>query len=310
MSCFKGGGAMNTDRLAGILSYLLQKGQATAPELAEQFAVSRRTILRDAEALTRAGIPIRTSQGVRGGLSLAEYGPLGRAATADPDFEAILAGLRSRDDADGAGRYRQLMERCSSAPSPFLPADGRMLIDLGPRQKEGQREKIENIRFAMDRRRLLSFRYTDAQGESDRQIEPYYLVLRRDGWYVWGFCRALPGFRLFSLQGMTALAEGEAFSPREAPLPDGREEEAFPENERVKIKIAAKYRRRLAEAYGEQACGTTADGDCLLSRGFADRDQALTWVLSFQGRAEVLEPASLREEMRKIGKKIIRKHKT
>ena len=53
---------MKIDRLIGILSVLLQKEQTTAPELAEQFEVSRRTINRDIEDLCKAGIPIVTLQ--------------------------------------------------------------------------------------------------------------------------------------------------------------------------------------------------------------------------------------------------------
>ena len=61
---------MKIDRLIGILSILLQKEMVTAPELAEHFEVSRRTINRDIEALCQAGIPIQTTQGVGGGISI------------------------------------------------------------------------------------------------------------------------------------------------------------------------------------------------------------------------------------------------
>ena len=54
---------MKIDRLIGILSVLLQEEKTTAPELAERFEVSKRTINRDIEDLCRAGIPIRTTQG-------------------------------------------------------------------------------------------------------------------------------------------------------------------------------------------------------------------------------------------------------
>ena len=54
---------MKTDRLIGILSILLQEEKTTAPELAEKFEVSRRTINRDIEDLCKAGIPIRTDRG-------------------------------------------------------------------------------------------------------------------------------------------------------------------------------------------------------------------------------------------------------
>ena len=61
---------MKIDRLIGILSVLLRCEQVTAPELAERFEVSRRTINRDIEALCKAGIPIATSQGSGGGISI------------------------------------------------------------------------------------------------------------------------------------------------------------------------------------------------------------------------------------------------
>ena len=63
---------MKLDRLIGILSVLLQEEKVTAPDLAERFEVSRRTINRDIDDLLYAGIPIRTSQGVGGGISIAE----------------------------------------------------------------------------------------------------------------------------------------------------------------------------------------------------------------------------------------------
>lgn len=63
---------MKIDRLIGILSVLLQKEKITAPELAEKFEVSRRTINRDIENLCKAGIPISTSQGTGGGIRIME----------------------------------------------------------------------------------------------------------------------------------------------------------------------------------------------------------------------------------------------
>lgn len=61
---------MKIDRLIGILSILLQKETITAPALAEQFEVSRRTISRDIDTLCQAGIPIVTRQGINGGISI------------------------------------------------------------------------------------------------------------------------------------------------------------------------------------------------------------------------------------------------
>ena len=61
---------MRLDRLLGIVTVLLQQDQVTAPYLAEKFEVSRRTILRDIDAICMAGIPVVTTRGGRGGISI------------------------------------------------------------------------------------------------------------------------------------------------------------------------------------------------------------------------------------------------
>ena len=66
---------MEQGRLFKIVYYLLDKGKATAPELAEKFEVSVRTIYRDLDAISAAGIPIYATQGKGGGISLEESLP-------------------------------------------------------------------------------------------------------------------------------------------------------------------------------------------------------------------------------------------
>ena len=80
---------MKIDRLIGILSVLLQKETVTAPELADLFEVSRRTINRDVEDLCKAGIPLVTRQGINGGISIMKNYRLDRTLLtriSSPDF--------------------------------------------------------------------------------------------------------------------------------------------------------------------------------------------------------------------------------
>ena len=93
---------MKIDRLIGILSILLQKEVTTAPELAEHFEVSRRTINRDIETLCQAGIPIKTTQGVGGGISIMDGYKMDRTLLTSRDMQMILAGLRSLDSVSGS----------------------------------------------------------------------------------------------------------------------------------------------------------------------------------------------------------------
>ena len=102
---------MKIDRLIGILSILLQKEKVTAPELAEKFEVSRRTIGRDLDVLSKAGIPVQTVQGAGGGIRIMEGYRMDRTLLTSKDMQMILAGLRSLDSIGGSRYYRQLMEK-------------------------------------------------------------------------------------------------------------------------------------------------------------------------------------------------------
>ena len=102
---------MKIDRLIGILSVLLQEEKTTAPELAERFEVSRRTISRDIDDLCRAGIPIRTVQGSGGGISIMDGYRMDRTVLSAKDMQMILAGLRSLDSVSKDRYYEQLMEK-------------------------------------------------------------------------------------------------------------------------------------------------------------------------------------------------------
>ena len=96
---------MKIDRLIGILSVLLQDEKITAPELADKFEVSRRTINRDIEDLCKAGIPITTTQGFGGGISIMDGYKMNRTLLTSKDMQMILAGLRSLDSVSGSHYY-------------------------------------------------------------------------------------------------------------------------------------------------------------------------------------------------------------
>lgn len=164
---------MKLDRLIGILSILLQREQVTAPELAEQFEVSRRTIQRDIEALCRAGIPITTAQGAGGGISIMEGYRVDRTVLTAPEMQAILAGLRSLDSVSGTRRYAQLMEKLSAGNSPLISGGTHMLIDLSSWYKSSLAPKIETIQNAMEQHHLVHFTYDAPKGTSVRSAEPY-----------------------------------------------------------------------------------------------------------------------------------------
>lgn len=103
---------MRIDRLVGILAILLQKDTITAPELAEHFEVSRRTINRDIESLCEAGIPICTRQGSNGGISIMENYRMERTLLSSREMQEILAGLRGSTVSVEAAIMQGLWKNC------------------------------------------------------------------------------------------------------------------------------------------------------------------------------------------------------
>ena len=300
---------MKMDRLIGILSILLQREKVTAPELAEQFEVSRRTIQRDIDSLCRAGIPIATVQGAGGGISIMEGYRVDRTILTAPEMQAILAGLRSLDSVSGTRRYAQLMEKLSAGTGGLVPGGAHMLIDLASWYKTSLPPKIEHIQGAMEQHRTIRFTYFSPKEESVRMVEPYYLLFHWSTWYVWGWCQLRQDFRLFKLGRMRDLSLGKPFSPRPAPLPDLESERIFPAVYRAVALFDPAYKWRLLEEYGTESFTPEPDGRLRFTGNFPDADSLLHWVLTFGDGAELLEPAELREKLCQLGTRLAERYK-
>lgn len=297
---------MKIDRLIGILSLLLQKDQVTAPELAEKFQVTRRTISRDIDALCGAGIPIVTRQGVGGGISIMESFKLDRTVLTGPEMKDILAGLRGLDSIHGTNHYRQLMEKLSADESDFLTGDQSILIDLSGWDQESLTAKIQKIRSAIDCAQVLDFTYYSPTGESHRSIEPYYLIFRWSNWYLWGWCQTRKDFRLFKLNRMDDVVLSEIqFEKRAVPMPDLRNQKIFPGGIAVKILFEPSCKWRLIEEFGPDCYTVQRNGQLLFQTDFTNEENLLTWLLTFREQAQLLEPANLRNTLRDILKKTI-----
>ena len=296
---------MKIDRLIGILSVLLQEEKTTAPELAERFEVSRRTINRDIEDLCKAGIPIRTAQGTGGGISIMDGYRMDRTILTSKDMQTILAGLRSLDSVSGSSYYSQLMEKIQAGSSEFVGGSDSILIDLSSWYRESLAPKIETIQSAIENRHMLMFRYYAPSGESDRTVEPYYLVFRWSSWYLWAWCCDRKDYRLFKLNRMVHVRETDnVFVCREAALPDLSDEKVFPGGIKVKALFEADQKWRLVEEFGPACFTESGDGRLLFTADYTDIENLVTWLMTFGDKAEVLEPIEARNEIARMADKM------
>lgn len=299
---------MKIDRLIGILSILLQQERVTAPELFRRFEVSRRTINRDIEDLCRAGIPIVTAQGQNGGISIMEGYRVDRTLLTSSEMQTILAGLQSLDSVSGTNRVAQLMEKLSVGGSDWMSGSRNILIDLSSWYKDSLAPKIEQIRASMDSHTLLSFVYYSPHGESRRLIEPYFLIFRWSSWYVWGYCTTRDDYRMFKLNRMEEIQPGASFEPKKVPMPDLRNERIFPGGIRVKALFDPDCKWRLVEEFGPKCFEQQPDGRLLFTADYTDKENLLTWLLSFREKVELLEPSELREKLRESVGKILNRY--
>ena len=296
---------MKIDRLIGILSVLLQKEKTTAPELAERFEVSRRTINRDIEDLCKAGIPIRTVQGTGGGISIMDGYRMDRTILTSKDMQMILAGLRSLDSVSGSSYYGQLMEKIQAGSSAFISGRDSILIDLSSWYKESLTPKIEAIQDAIRDRHLVRFQYYSPSGDSERTVEPYYLVFHWSSWYLWGWCRDRKDFRLFKLNRMDSVQETEErFECREAPIPELSNEKIFLGKIKVKALFETDQKWRLIEDFGPECVVESDDGRLLFTADHTDMESLITWLMTFGDKAEVLEPEEAREAIAQMAKRM------
>lgn len=201
------------------------------------------------------------------------------------------------------------MEKLSVGASTLIPGSQNILIDLSSWYKESLAPKIDCIQKAMDNHYTLSFRYYAPKGESQRIIEPYYLIFRWSNWYVWGYCRERKDYRLFKLNRMEALQLGDLFPGKSVPFPDLSNEWIFPGGIRVKALFDSECKWRLVEEFGADCFEEREDGKLIFHADYTDTENLLTWLLTFRDKVILLEPKELRKELVKLINKMERQYK-
>lgn len=300
---------MKLERLIGILSILLQQDKITAPELAEKFEVSVRTILRDIDDISKAGIPITTSQGQGGGISIMDGYKIDRTLLSSSEMQAIFSGLKSLDSVSGTNRYRQLMDKLSV--SNTINADNHIIIDLATWDKNAVSTKIELIKSAMEKKRIITFRYYSPERTEQRDIEPYRLIFQWSSWYVWGFCVKRQDYRLFKLTRITELTKTEeAFVQRDIPEYECDKLRHTKGEISAIVRFDKSVKWRIVDEFGTENFTEDENGNVILTFTWSDKLSFYSYILGFRENAEIISPAEYREELLGLLKNITDKYQT
>ncbi|MDE7272717.1 MAG: YafY family transcriptional regulator [Lachnospiraceae bacterium] len=283
------------NRLLGMIYILMKQGTVTAAELAERFEVSARTIYRDLDTLSAAGIPVYARKGKNGGICLTEQFVLNKMLITKEEQQEILSGLISLRETRAEGEeniLQKLGEFFKTDPVDWLAID---LSDWS-----GSRKQLyENIKNAILARRMIQFDYYGRNGQmSRRTVEPVQLLFKEYTWYLKAFCRERNAWRTFKLFRMKRLeVMDEIFIPRKACIYEERDpDEPFT---LIDIWIDKKEAYRIYDRFEEDEIEILPDGNFMVHMHASVDDWVYGVILGFGPSAEVIAPDGIRKEIRR-----------
>jgi len=302
---------MRGDRLLSILLLLQVHRRVTARDLAKRLEVSERTILRDMDALSGAGVPVTAERGAGGGRSLLDGYQTKLTGLNAAEIQSLflvrprrlMADLGLQQEADAA-----LIKLQASLPAVSRPhadfARRRILIDARGWRDPG--ESVACLPVLLDalwRERQVRFIYARVLGEPGERIaHPLGLVAKGSTWYLVARTDDEPRtYRVSRIREAAILDEPS--------LPDVNFELA-----EYWERSAAEFREKLPRYYasflahpdvmhwvryrGWRLEQETAAGDSVRIRlRFDSEEEALQFALSFGGRMEAVDPLELRDKI-------------
>lgn len=309
-------GSMRAARLIKMVLLLQSRPVMTAAELARELEVSERTVTRDAQALSEAGVPVYADRGRTGGYRLVGGYRTRLTGLARHEAEALfLSGLPSAlremglDDAASAARLKVSAALLPSLRDASDTAAQRFHLDApGWYQEPVTPELLPAVAEAVWDDRTVRARYRRPSGEVERELSPYGLVLKAGVWYL--CARTGDDFRVYRIDRFTAVAVSEERFVRDEDfdLPRFWTERAA---QFARSILRGEVTVRLSEAGWRKlphAVDRAAADEVLAGAVAPDRDGRRTVVLPVESEevayaqllalgpeVEVLAPASLRE---------------
>ena len=294
------------NRLVAIIYILLNKGTVTAPELAERFEVSVRTIYRDVEQLSMAGIPVYTRRGKNGGISLMDHFVLDKMVISEEEQQRILAALASLRET-GAREEEEILQKLGA----FFRADIPDWVAIDFSDWSGRRKQLfEQLRQAILGRRVLNFDYYGQYGEmSRRMVEPVQLLFKEYTWYLRAYCRKRQAMRLFKVLRMKRVNvldetfetsheyHGETGCRHKMQNGSGNEQAAGVQSTEIVFWVDRKEAYRIYDRFEEDEIMVLPDGNFQITIHCPLDDWTYGLVLSFGPSARIISPEFVKERM-------------
>ena len=296
---------MKDNRLFRILYYILEKGKVTANELADKFEVSVRTIYRDIDSISSAGIPIYATQGKGGGIEIAEDFVLSKSLLSENEKQQIMSALQGLENTT-IQHENELLTKLSALFK--IKNTSWIEVDFNNWQNNKMYEKTFNdIKSAILSKNIVSFTYFSSnEKETSRRVKPVRLLFKSQDWYLYALCLLRNDFRYFKLSRIKNLeTQVEKF---ENSFDDVILKKEMPNDNKVRIKV--KFDRKVAfRVYDELNGAITEDDENLYAEIEIPNDYNLfNYIFSFGDGVEVLEPKEIRMQIKEMINKMAGKY--
>ena len=291
---------MQIERLVQMVFYIINHGHVTARELSDYFNVSTRTIYRDINILTIAGIPVLSAKGTGGGISLIDGYTIDRSLLSKEEQQSVFQGLQILQ----AAKYPNAEMALSKISTVFRNARDSRWLDIdfsywGSDEKE--KIKISDLQYAILDKHVIRFQYFNTElKRSERVIEPLRLLFKSHAWYIVGYCRSKEEIRTFRLSRIKKLQIMPEIFERELPLDysvvsEGRERCKLPV---LKLKFSPEIAHRVFDEFQEDQINIGEDGNYYVAVQYELNNWTVHYLLSFGKYVEVVEPESARIMLR------------
>ena len=299
---------MKNDRLFQILYLLLEKGTMTAPELARVLEVSTRTVYRDIEALSLAGIPVYATQGKNGGVSIMANYAFDKALLSDEEQNQILYAIQS------LRATNQPVDALLNKLGGLFQKQNANWIEVDFSRwglANSDSAKFERLKTALIGRRALEIVYCSSSGETKKRvILPVKLIFKDKGWYLHAYCKSAEDYRLFKVNRiveLTLLDERYSDLPDDIPPLEPNLLEALPLIA-LKLRFSPAAAFRVYDEFDRAMVERQPDGSMLVSARLPKDGWVMSYLHSFGTEVEILEPLSLRAEVAAYARAIWQHH--
>lgn len=293
-----GGGWLQESRLFRILYHLLDRGRATAPELAKKFEVSVRTIYRDVDAISSAGIPIYVTAGKNGGIQLLDDFVLDRSLFSDQEKQEILSSLQSLSVVQNP-EIENILKKLAAIFRIRLTDWIDVDFSRWGSTYDQENKLFYQLKRAIFEKRQISFEYFASNGTSSkREILPKKLVFKDKAWYLYAYCllhRDNRWFRLTRIKNLILTDLHFENCPETEP-------DIFPQSQDIgplvglllEFPLGVGY--RLYDTFDDKAVSRQGDR-YIVEVILPENDWLYEFLMSFGDKVTVIRPESVRQKM-------------